>query len=127
MMRDFCLQMYVLGGDGRTPVRVHDLQQWGEFLTGADRLIAMSGNEHVYVSTVFLGLDHNYLGEGGPILFETMVFGGPFDHEQERYKTWAEAEAGHKQWTDRVFRKEGQPCQKSGSEPSSTSKPSRQE
>lgn len=27
-----------------------------------------------YISTVFLGIDHNFLGKGGPILFETMVF-----------------------------------------------------
>jgi len=47
-----------------------------------------------HVSTVFLQLDHSWSGET-PILFETMVFGGPFDQEQERYATWAEAEAGH--------------------------------
>lgn len=48
----------------------------------------------VDVSTVFLGLDHQF-GEGPPLLFETMVFGGPLDEEQRRYTTWAEAEAGH--------------------------------
>ncbi len=48
----------------------------------------------VDVSTVFLGLDHGY-GDGPPVLFETMVFGGPLDGEQVRYKTWEQAEAGH--------------------------------
>lgn len=49
-----------------------------------------------YVSTVFLGIDHNHMGDGPPILFETMVFGcGPWDNYQERYATWDEAEAGH--------------------------------
>lgn len=56
------------------------------------------------VSTVFLGLDHGW-GEGPPILFETMVFGGPLDQEMERYCTWDEAVAGHERWVQRV--KEG--------------------
>jgi len=46
------------------------------------------------VSTVFLGLDHAF-GDGPPVLFETMVFGGPLDGEQDRYCTWDEAVAGH--------------------------------
>jgi hypothetical protein len=48
------------------------------------------------VSTVFLGLDHQY-GDGPPLVFETMIF--PPDSWSEvyceRYSTWAEAEAGH--------------------------------
>lgn len=49
----------------------------------------------VNVSTVFLRLDHNFFGEGPPILFETMIFGGPLDGYQLRYATWEEAEEGH--------------------------------
>jgi hypothetical protein len=44
---------------------------------------------------VFLGIDHNFFGDGPPILFETMVFGGPMDQDQRRYSTWDEAEFGH--------------------------------
>ena len=32
---------------------------------------------------------------GPPLLFETMIFGGPHDGYQERYTFWDEAEAGH--------------------------------
>jgi|SRR5688572_6003576 len=46
------------------------------------------------VSTVFLGLNHNY-GDEAPILFETMVFGGEYDLFCERYRTYVGAEAGH--------------------------------
>jgi hypothetical protein len=46
------------------------------------------------ISTVFLGLDHNFSG-GDPLLFETMVFGGPLDGRMWRYKTYADAEFGH--------------------------------
>lgn len=58
----------------------------------------------VMVSTVFLIIDHNWLGGGDPVLFETMVFGGKFDQEIERYCTWEEAETGHKKWVSTVKR-----------------------
>ncbi len=50
----------------------------------------------VRVSTVFLSIDHKWR-YGPPILFETMVFGGPEDIDgwQERYATLSEAKAGH--------------------------------
>lgn len=71
------------------------------------------------VSTVFLGLDHNYGPSGPPILFETMTFGPPETVEwpqlpgkrkqrktfvarpesdlggMDRYATWDEAIIGH--------------------------------
>ncbi len=33
---------------------------------------------------------------GPPVLFETMIFGGPEHGYQERYTSWTEAEEGHK-------------------------------
>lgn len=48
------------------------------------------------VSTVWLGLDHNW-GGGEPILFETMSFGGGEDQDgsQWRWVTEEAARAGH--------------------------------
>lgn len=46
------------------------------------------------ISTVFLGIDHNF-GEGEPILFETLIEGGPKNDHMERYRTWDDAIAGH--------------------------------
>jgi len=49
------------------------------------------------ISTVFLGLDHNYSHQGPPILFETMIFSDDKnDQYMERYYTWDQALAGHK-------------------------------
>ena len=48
----------------------------------------------VTVSTVLLYLDHGW-GDGPPVLFETMIFGGEHDEYQERYCTLAEAKDGH--------------------------------
>jgi hypothetical protein len=59
------------------------------------------------VSTMFLGIDHNYSG-GAPVLFETMVFAegddvdSNLDEEQDRYTTEAEAVAGHVRWVATV-------------------------
>ena len=52
----------------------------------------------VYVSTVFLGLDHRYTPEEPPVLFETIVFGLKGDEPLERYTTYEAAEAGHARW-----------------------------
>ncbi len=52
--------------------------------------------EPIYISTVFLGLDHSF-GEGPPLLFETLVFGGKHDQEMNRYSTKKEAMKGHEE------------------------------
>ena len=56
---------------------------------------ALGTEIEIHVSTVFIGINHNFTGEGPPLVFETMVFGGAFDHQQRRYATWEEAEWGH--------------------------------
>lgn len=61
----------------------------------------VDGDEFVAVSTVWIGIDMGFDG-GVPLVFETMVFGGDLDGEQERYPTQAAALAGHDQWTARV-------------------------
>jgi hypothetical protein len=91
---------YIL--DGRNPVKADDLLAWGKWMQSANRKVAYDVPfPGIRVSTVFLGLDHAF-GGIGPILFETMVFGGPLDQEQERYSTWEEAEAGHAAILERV-------------------------
>jgi hypothetical protein len=54
----------------------------------------------IHVSTVWLGLDHNFSGVGPPLIFETMVFAkrpeyAAINNYQERYSTLDEAKAGH--------------------------------
>ena len=56
---------------------------------------------NVKISTVWLGLNHQY-GEGPPMIFETMVFGGPMDGEMWRYSTEEEALSGHKRMYELV-------------------------
>lgn len=49
----------------------------------------------VRVSTVWLGLDHSFGDAERPLIFETMVFGGPLDTEQVRTATAREAQMAH--------------------------------
>ncbi len=86
---------YIL--EGKRPKLVEDVLEWATWFETADRHVAkVVLPNNVKVSTVFLGIDHSF-SSGKPILFETMIFGGEYDRYQERYSTWAEAEAGHKQ------------------------------
>ncbi len=58
-----------------------------------------------WISTVWLGLNHNY-GRGKPLIFETMVFLNKEDFgeiDMERYSTLKEAQRGHK----RMIKKHG--------------------
>jgi hypothetical protein len=59
------------------------------------RRVAKDTVGDVEVSTVWLGLNHQY-GDGPPLIFETMVFGGELDGEQWRDATEAEAYETHK-------------------------------
>lgn len=62
----------------------------------ADYIVAKTQvSGEIEVSTVFLGIDHNWSEEGSPIFFETMVFGGELDEKQACYTTWDQAEKGH--------------------------------
>ena len=93
---------YILDAQGQI-VPCHDILVWARWFEAAskDRTRGVAYDdlgEKGRVSTVFLGLDHSFTRDRDgeqPILFETMVFGGQLDDEQERYATRAQAEAGH--------------------------------
>lgn len=90
---------------------IHDVLEWDTFFQDPSykviRRTRLRGGKK-WVSTVWLGIDHG-LGQGPPVIFETMVFGlkdfGPArpyhtpryqqNYAQERWHTEAEAIAGH--------------------------------
>jgi hypothetical protein len=98
---------YILGPDGE-PVPVDPLTMglWLQRERAAGRLHVGDDTlpDGTHISTVFLGIDHDFTGRGPPILFETMVFaeGKPWDGEQQRYASWVEAEVGHAAWVARL-------------------------
>lgn len=58
----------------------------------------------IRVSTVFLGLDHNFGIDGPPVLWETLVFGGLLDGEMDRYSSRTAALLGHQAMCERVMK-----------------------
>ncbi|HEY4720248.1 MAG TPA: hypothetical protein VII92_00260 [Anaerolineae bacterium] len=82
---------YIL--DGKTVVPA-DLMTWAKWFESADRHVAQDQIGDARISTVFLGIDHQW-GDGPPLIFETMIFGGEHDQYQTRSSTWDEAEAQH--------------------------------
>jgi hypothetical protein len=85
---------YILN-DSHEPVPEPDVLKAAEWFENfPNRVVAQHEIGESHVSTVFLGLDHNH-GNGPPVLFETLIQGGPLDDHMERYATWGEAVAGH--------------------------------
>lgn len=74
--------------------RVDDLLMWSKWIGQGNRHIKNDKIGDVSISTVFLGLDHKF-GEGEPLLFETMIFGGEHDQYQERYTNIEDSKIGH--------------------------------
>jgi hypothetical protein len=76
------------------------IEEWSRLFEGdqSDRIMeqtTLPGD--VLVSTVLLGIDHNFGLGGPPIIFETMVFGpeGMGEQDMDRYATKEQAREGH--------------------------------
>jgi hypothetical protein len=86
---------YIL--DGHAVIEEPDVLRWAQAFEATDRQVVRTDvAEGVEVSTVFLGLDHQW-GSGPPLLFETMVFwpGSAHDNDYERCALWEGAERQH--------------------------------
>jgi len=108
--KDFMMEHYVLEGEIFRKARSYS--EWLLHMEMFDkyRRIAQTyyARDSIRVSTVFLGIDHNF-GAGLPLLFESMIFinGGPLqshdlDGEQDRYYTYEQALTGHRELCELV-------------------------
>ena len=86
------------------PVPETDIEKWADWYARANRCVARTNlGTRGYVSTVFLGLDQSFhlifgdVPNPRPVLWETMIFGGPYDQSQWRYSSRVEAFEGHAQ------------------------------
>jgi hypothetical protein len=86
---------YKLDGDTPVPVSAEEVD-W------SNRWHIKTTVNDFTVSTVFVPLDQGF-GDGPPVLFETLIFGGPLADHFDRYCTKAEAEEGHTKWVKRVL------------------------
>jgi hypothetical protein len=84
--------------ENRIPRQV-DLYTWAKWFGEGDRIVRQEWIGNIWISTVFLGLDHNFSNTGPPILWETMMFSNRKNVDQN-YMTrcagsWEQAEAMH--------------------------------
>lgn len=98
---------------GKLAVPCQDAVEWAMWFETATRRVKETQIGRVWVSTIFLGLDHNFAcvfgdplgGEADhlPHLFETMAFDGRSEDKLgpelycNRCGTWEEAEAQHEE------------------------------
>jgi len=87
---------YILDEDGE-PKRCNDLIEWARWCETANRHVAETYFGRVRVSTVFLALDHGFVFNGRPVLFETMIFGGWHNYYTARYTSRQYALIGREQ------------------------------
>ena len=96
---------YILNAAGE-PVAESDLIKWGKWFETGDRRVKRETIGDCEVSTVFLGLDYRFGGDGGPILWETMIFAAedhPLNQNQDRCSGNREqAEAMHERMCQKV-------------------------
>ena len=94
---------------GSEPEPVASVVEWGQWFEAADRKVALTQvKNRVYISTVFLGIDHAFGGRL-PLLFETMVFGGRCNGFCFRCSTSEQAAEVHIVVVEALFRIERVP------------------
>jgi hypothetical protein len=87
---------YIL--QGGKPVPVDDILTWAKWFEAhdQDRIVRQDRfASDVLISTVFLALNYTPFVGCVPILYELMIFGGPYNDYQERFSTKEEALARH--------------------------------
>lgn len=88
--------------ENKNPYQVSLEESYKIYEDPKTKLVKQNHIQGVYISTVFLGLDHSFSEEGPPVLFETMIFGGEHDQFQTRYTTYKDALEGHEKAMDMV-------------------------
>lgn len=95
------MEKYILGEDQK-PALCNDLMKWLEWFEDANESgslrIAEDSVGDYRVSTIFLGINHQFKYGDRPILYETIVFDKEGnDVLQHRYSTREEALTGHQE------------------------------
>jgi hypothetical protein len=113
---------FILVGHTAVPTNMEGWSNWFEkYWDSGERTVAFTKTDLIEVSTVFLGLNHNFDFDGSaPLLFETMAFHRrkepkklinnleiEWDGEETmRCSTWEEAELQHRMMVAEVISKE---------------------
>lgn len=86
------MNLFYILDEHELPIPDHDMQAWSDWME-THRIVeqtVLDGPPPVKISTIFLGIN-----QGDMMLWETMIFGGAYDHWQDRHSTAADARLGH--------------------------------
>lgn len=105
------MSWYILTTDNEpVAVSITEAAQWMED-NPERKAVKQDHIDDIFVSTVFLGLDHSWNNKGnnkGLILWETVIFGGEHDQSyQERYSSYEDALEGHQKAIDLIKKENG--------------------
>lgn len=79
------MRWYKLDTTGENPIRCNDMFDADACLSDKElRRVKVSAIDEGELSTVFLCLDHSFQLDAEPVLWESLVFGGPHDGEMRR-------------------------------------------
>ncbi len=78
------------------------IDEWAEcrnkMIKEKSKHVAQETINDKWISTIWIGIDHQWHDKGQPQIFETMIFednGKGYEIYCNRYSTWKEAEEGH--------------------------------
>jgi hypothetical protein len=98
---------YILADSG-DPEPELDIAAWERWFEIDDRRLVDATDiaPGVSITTLFLGLDYSFFPLTNPllhkpVLWETMILGGPLDQESRRYTSHEDAVQGHASMTDK--------------------------
>jgi hypothetical protein len=92
-----CLHLYVLDASGH-PRRESDIEVWADWMNGRDHTLAYTQVlDSVRVVTEFVGNDQRRTKDGAPLLWETIVFGGPHHLRTQRDANRVDALRSHEE------------------------------
>jgi len=87
----------------RNPVPINDVMTWATGKMNMNTTVARDEIRGILISTVFLGVDHNFLNHGPPVLWETMIFDSDVKTNIRRYSSYEDALIGHQQALELVL------------------------
>lgn len=80
----------------RKPILCVDMFKWHLFFKRIEnRRVRQTFINNIRISTIFLGINHNFRLDGIPILFETMAFKNHKEIDCRRCSTWRQALKQH--------------------------------
>jgi hypothetical protein len=87
--------LWILDHDGNPVHLGMDFLEWSTWFEHNNREVRCDVVGGVLVATIFLGIDRSWEMSGKPVLWESMIFGGPLNLTCQCYDSAAAALEGH--------------------------------